>query len=250
MNRVALIICGLALVLSSAQFLRRAEANLADATPAIAPGTITAYGSGTVTSTPDSARLYFTVITRQKSAAGARAENARVAGQAQAALLNLKLPDLKAKTRDSRLSIDRDETDKARIVGYTALQTFSVVVKVADPETLGSTAARVLDVALENGVNSGGDVEFFKADETDLQRQAMTKAVEDGIANARAYAKGANLTPTGIVEITPVPWGNAFGGMQGGGIQGGFGGGIAGGAPSFAAGDWKVTQQVRVVMKY
>ena len=102
-------------------------------------------------------------------------------------------------------------------------------------------------------MNSGGNIEFFKADDSEMKRESMTKAVEDGIVNARAYASGAKLTTVGVVEISGQNdffWGNqSWGGFNGGfGFQGGFGG--AGAAPSFVAGDWKVSSQVRVVMRY
>ena len=87
-----------------------------------------------------------------------------------------------------------------------------------------------LGVAIENGMRlaldqaggklGGRDIEFFKADDSEMQRQAMTKAVQDGIANAQAYAAGAKLTTVGVVEISGQNdlWGNPFGG--GGGFQG------------------------------
>jgi len=139
-----------------------------------------------VTGKPDSARVWFEVVTKSKTVAAAREENARVVGQVQAALLALKLADLKSKTRDSSVSINYDDRDKFRVVGYEVRQSFTVLVKEADPEKLGTTAARILDVGLQHGVNSGGNIEFFKADESEMKRESMTKAVEDGIAAAQA----------------------------------------------------------------
>jgi uncharacterized protein YggE len=217
---------------------------------ATSKGTITAEGSATVTGKPDSARVYFEVITRAKTVAAAREENARVVGKVQSALQALKLPDFKSRTRESNLSIKYADRDETRIESYEIRQTFSVLIKEADPEKLGVTAARILDVGLENGVNSGGRVEFFKADDTEMKRAAMTKAVEEAVANARAYAAGANLKPLGVAEITEQNWGSPFGGLSNGlGFQGGSGRGV-GGLPTFVAGDWAVSCQVRVVLKY
>src|SRR5262249_32788051 len=131
------------------------------------------------------------VVTKAKTVVAAREENARVVAQVQTALLALKLADLKSKTQDSSVSITYDNYDKTRVVGYEVRQSFSVLVKESDPEKLGATAARILDVSLQHGVNSGGNIEFFKADDAEMKRESMTKAVEDGIANARAYAAGA-----------------------------------------------------------
>jgi uncharacterized protein YggE len=248
-----LLFGGVAVAVSVAIFFLRGQANQAAPEPTTPQRTITAIGSGTVTGKPDSARLYLGVVTNAKTVAAAREENARVVRQVQAALLALKLPDLKSKTRESNVSIKYDYEDKSRVVGYEVRQFFTVLVTETDPDKLGTTAARILDVALLQGVNSGGEIEFFKADDSEMQRQAMTKAVENGIANAKAYAAGANLKPVGIMEISgqnDFLWGNpSGGGFNGGfGMQGGFGGG--GAAPSFVAGDWKVSSQVRVVMRY
>ena len=253
MNRRALLIGGVVIVGSTAMFLLRGQANQLAPEPSTPQRTITAIGSATVTGKPDSARVYLEVVTKSKTVAAAREENARVVGQVQAALLALKLADLKSKTRHSSVSITYEDFEKLRIAGYEVRQSFTVLVQEADPEKLGTTAARILDVGLQNGVNSGGNIEFFKADDSEMQRQSMTKAVEDGIANAQAYAVGAKLRTVGVVEITPqndYSWGNQWsGGFNGGfGFQGGVGG--AGGAPSFVAGDWKVSSQVRVVMRY
>ena len=256
MNRKALVIGCVVVVGSAALFLLRGQANQVATDTPTPPRTITANGSATVTGKPDSARVYFEVNTKGKTVVAAREENARVVGEVQAALLALELADLKSKTRESRVSINYDDHDKFRIVGYEVRQAFTVLVKEADPEKLGTTAARLLDVGLQHGVNSGGDIEFFRADDSEMRRESMTKAVENGIANARAYAVGAQLTPTGVVEISGHDsyWGNQWNGGFLGGFNGGFGalGGVGGpgSAPSFAAGDWKVTSQVRVVMKF
>ena len=237
----------------TAMSLFQSHANQGVGEAATSKGTITAEGSATVTGKPDSARVYFEVVTTAKTVAAAREENARIVGKVQSALLALKLPDLKSRTRESRLSIHYAERDQSRIEGYEVRQAFSVLIKEADPEKLGVTAARILDVGLENGVNRGGEVEFFKADDSEMKRTAMTKAVEDAIANALAYAAGANLKTIGVAEITEQNWRSPFGGLSNGlGIQGGAGGGVGGGAPvpTFVAGDWAVSCQVRVVLRY
>lgn len=256
MNRKALLIGGVVVVFT-AMILLRGQANQAAPEPVTQQRTITAIGSATVTGKPDSARIYFEVVTKAKTVVAAREENAKVVGRVQAALLELKLADLKSRTRESSVIINYDAYDKFRLVGYEVRQSFTVLVKERDPEKLGITAARILDVGLQHGVNSGGNIEFFKADDSAMKRESMTKAVEDGVANARAYAAGAKLTTIGVVEIcgqNDSLWGNQFwggfnGGFNGGfGFQGGFGG--PGVAPSFVAGDWKVSSQVRVVMRY
>jgi uncharacterized protein YggE len=209
--------------------------------------TISAIGQATVIGKPDSARVYFGVITKAETVAAARAENLRIIGRVQKALLALKLPDLKTGTRESRVSINYEDRQETKVAGYTVQQSFTVLINDSDPVSLGKTATRILDAGLQNGVNSEGHVEFFNADDSELRRQAMTKAVEDGLANARAYAAGAKVKITGVVDISGQ---DGYFGGGGHGFQGGGGFGGSGGQPSFAAGVWKVPSRVRVVCRY
>lgn len=231
--------------------LLQGRANTEDPAHALQPRTITVEGTGTVLGKPDSARIFLTVVTTGKTVAGVREENSQVVGRVQAAILALKLPDLKSRTRDSSLSIEYADRDRLRIAGYQMRHSFSVVVTEPDVEKLGQTAARVLDVGLENGVNSGGSVEFFKADDSTMKRLSMTKAVEDALANAQAHATGANVKLTNVLQITNVDaeLRDRFGGWNSRlGVQGGIGGG--GEVPSFATGDWAVSSKVRIVVGY
>jgi uncharacterized protein YggE len=248
MKRLALLVGSLFVIVMTCVVLVRAQANQAEPAPVVTPQrTITAIGSATVTGKPDSARVFFGVTTNGKTVAAAREENARVVGQVYRALLALKLLDLKTRTTDSRVSISYAENDRSRVVGYAVRQSFTVLVKESDSEKLGKTAERVLDAGLQNGVNSDGYIEFFKADDSELRRLAMSKAVEDALANAQAYAVGAKVKTLGVVDIAGQDGyfeQTGFGGQFGGG----FGG--TGGAPSIVAGDWKVPSRVRVVCRY
>jgi uncharacterized protein YggE len=191
--------------------------------------------------------VYFGVITRGKTVPAAREENARIVAKVQKALLALNLADLKSRTVETKISITYATNDRSQIVGYEAQQSFTVLIKESDPEKLGKVAGRILDAGLQNGVNSEGEIEFFKADDSELRRQAMTKAVEAGLANVQAYAAGAKVKSFGVVEIAGDDWYGQPGGF-GGQFGGGFGGG--GDAPSIVAGDWKIRSQVRVVCRY
>jgi uncharacterized protein YggE len=251
MNRVALLVGGSMVAVLSCIFLMRGHADQPEAAPLTPQRTITADGSATVVTTPDSARVFLGVITSGKTVAAARAENSQIVAKVQTALLALKIADLKSRTRNNEVSILYDDKNKHEIVGYSCVQSFSVLVKEADPEKLAAFAGRILDAGLQNGVNSQGSIEFFKEDDTEMRRQSMTKAVEDAIANANAYAAGAKLKNLSVVQISEHGSHGSFGG-QFGGIQGGFNGGFGGGgaAPGIVAGNWNVTRKVQVVFRY
>lgn len=254
MNRYVLLVSSTVAFIAVGFFLGQSRGSQAPGVDtAKSTGTIEAVGSATVSGKPDSARLYFGVVTQNNELVVARQENGRAVEKIQSAIRALKLSELKAKTRDLSISALHDENDKNKVVGYEVRQVFSILVFEPDTEKLGAVAAKVYDIAIQNGANARGDVEFFKGDDTDMQLHAKTKAVENAIANAQAYAQGATVRTTGIAQISENDnrwsWGGFGGGFNGGlGALGGAGG--ASPTPAFIAGNWQVTSQVRVVMKY
>lgn len=225
-----------------------------DAGETVPPRTIQAFGTATVAAEPDSARLYFAVSTRGETPTEAREENARRMAAVRNALLDLKLPGLKTKTRDvtvARVYGEAPEEGGTRpLVGFDVAHEFTILIEEDDLEQLNTATGKVLDTALENGVVSTRSVSFFKKDMTALARQAMSEAVEDALDNARAFAKGANVTVTDVVVIdggeqTRIP--SYYGGQQG--QQGGFGG-SAGLSTSFLAGKSQISCDVHVTCRF
>lgn len=217
--------------------------------------TIVASGSGTILTRPDSVRIYLGVVTESKTVSAAREENARAVAKVQDAVVALKLPDLKAKTRDTDVSIvkrrarrdllDDDDGNQA-IAGYRVSQAFSIVFQSNSVDELAAAAGRILDAALQNGVNEHGDVHFFLADDSGLQREAKTKAVEDAVANAKALAAGAHVKVIEVIEVE-----DSHRSSRNDFIMGSQGAISRRDTESgFAAGDWSITTNVRVVCRY
>ncbi|MBT4865092.1 MAG: SIMPL domain-containing protein [Planctomycetaceae bacterium] len=215
-------------------------------------------------SSPDSVRLFLEVITTGKTLASAREENASRVNKVREALVALKLNDLKSKTRDVDVTLVHAEgndggngvfdqrTEPDTVIGYTVTHSFTVLIKESDPDSLNVAAGRVLDTALESGVNRVWNVSFFKEDSSAMRRQAMSEAVENAIANARAYAGGANVQVADVLVINgdiDSMYPSQGGGQQG--QQGGFGGSMGLGVQtSFLAGQWDVTCNVRVICRF
>jgi uncharacterized protein YggE len=169
---------------------------------------INAAGTATIRTDPDAARLYFTVSTMAATLKSARAENGAAFNKVNVALQGLKIPELKLKTAD--LGVDlvynhREGEKEPTLQGYRVTHEFTVLLTHADKEKLAENAGRVLDAALENGVNVVRRVVLFKKDETELRRQALSKAVEDAIANAQALGAGAKVQIADTVEIGGTP---------------------------------------------
>ena len=72
----------------------------------------------------------------------------------------------------------------------------------------------------------------------------MRKAVEDAIANAEAYAAGAKVRISGVVDIKVLDGDSDRFGVQA------QGSGNRGGERCLAAGAWQVSSMVRVVCRY
>ena len=92
------------------------------------------------------------------------------------------------------------------ITGYRVSNTFTVLVEDDDPVKLGVLAGRVLDAALESGATSVQQITFLsKEGMTPARRKALTQAVEDALANAKALAAGARKDHVEVVSIDEQP---------------------------------------------
>lgn len=198
--RQTLIASGLAGVILLAGMVLLRGQNVASAPGAAAeakkePHVLRTSGSATVRVKPDAARVFFGVQTSAATIKEARLENNNRVRKVMEALTALKIPDLKSKTSDVQVDILYGRTDGQQlppIVGYRISNTFTVLVQDEDQAKLGTLASRVLDAALENGANSVQQIAFLsKEGMNQARRKALTMAVEDALANAKALAAGA-----------------------------------------------------------
>lgn len=221
------------------------------------PRIVTATGSAIVGVDPDSARLFFEVSTSGKTPTAARKENAKRVDAVRTAILALKLPDVKTKSTSVYVSKKygepNNEDGPRPLIGYQVSHSFTILIKEPSVLRLNASASSVLDTALEHGVSESRSVSFFKEDTKEFERQAMTKAVENAIANARAFAKGAKFDVVKVAAIygeghDMLP--SHFAGQQG--QQGQFGGRNrdVGVGTSFLAGRSQITCTVQVACRF
>jgi uncharacterized protein len=246
-SRLVLIV--LAVALGGAVALRGGRA-LAQG-PAAAEGkrTISTSGSSTVRVHPDSGRVFFGIQTLASTVKGARADNSAKTEKVLAALGALKFPDLKMKSSDVRVDLvqSQERNDQLpRILGYRVTHSFTVLAQNQDPEKLSAMTNRILDTALDNGANIVEQVVFFKQDDRDARREALSKAVQDATANAEALAAGAKRPLGETVQISGAPQ-YFYGGRQMAQTNGAFTGG---GETPLVAGDLEVTCQVSVTCAF
>jgi len=173
------------------------------------PRKIHTSGSATVRVKPNRARLYLAVEATEKTVKSARAANKKYVESIIASIQGLKIADLKMKSTNVDMSIihakDEKQTKLPEILGYRVTYTFTVLVSNDDTEKLAATAAKVLDTALENGANFVQQITFFRDDLTEARRQALTKATEEAVANAKALATGAKRTISDVIVIDGNP---------------------------------------------
>jgi uncharacterized protein YggE len=157
---------------------------------------VTTSGSATIRIKPDSARVFFTVETYAEQIRDARADNAQKTRKILDAIKALKLPNLKTKSDNVNVDLvrsqDRTPTTLPKLLGFHITNSFTVLVENEDAVKLGTFASQILDAGLENGATGVSRIMFFKKNEEGVRREALTKAVEDAMTNARALARGAD----------------------------------------------------------
>jgi uncharacterized protein len=172
------------------------------------PRKLTTSGVATIRVKPDSARVFFGVQTMAPTIKQAREESSQKVTKVLGALSALQIPDLKMKTSDVNVELvqsTRSDNKLPEILGYRLTNSFTVLIKGNDPQKLGTTAGHVLDTALENGANLVQQIVIFKEDSTEAKRQALAKAVQEAIANARALARGAETAILDTINIDGQP---------------------------------------------
>jgi len=169
--------------------------------PYYTPRTISTSGEARIWIEPDRARVYLGIETMGETVDMARNENAAKMSTVMAALKRLKIGGMLIKAPSYDVSLVKEpEYDATRagrlpkIIGYKVTQEFTVLLENKDMLVLSEGASRVVDTALNNGVNIIERVEFFKEDDSEHKREAMRLAVKDAISNARAMADAAGVS--------------------------------------------------------
>jgi len=212
--------------------------------------TINASGAATIRIKPDSARVFFGVQTIGKTVKEAREENSAKTKAVLDALKNLHIKDLKMKTSNVNVDLLQSHPGEAisQIVGFRLTNSFTVLITDQDAAGLSSKASQVLDTALEAGANQVQQIVFFVRNEEEVTRQALTKAVEDALANAQALAAGAKVTIRDTVAISGQPEYYRYGGQM---TQNSMPvGGLGGSETPVVAGDLEISCRVNIECRY
>lgn len=154
------------------------------------PRTAAVTGQGEVSAEPDLAHVTLGVESRKPTMAEARAEVAATVDRVLALTKSLKIdPKLVNATRvQVQPEYSWNEKDRKRILlGYMVSR--QVDVELRDLEQLGTLLERAVDA----GVNQVNDPVLDSSKRKDLEREAMTRAVQDARLNAETLARAAGV---------------------------------------------------------
>ena len=152
------------------------------------PRTVNVSGMAEVSAEPDIARVTLGVESRKPTMEAARAEVAATVDRVLALARELKIDPKQVNA--TRVQVQPEyrwnENDRERVLlGYMVGR--QVEVELKDLDKLGALLERAVDA----GVNQVGDPMLDSSRRKDLEREAMTKAVEDARLNAEALARAA-----------------------------------------------------------
>lgn len=166
---------------------------------------ITVVGTGSVTTTPDTAEWSFGVQTSAETAEAALSANSQAMKQVVDALRDAGIAGDDLQTE--QVSVwPRTSDDGLSIVGYDASNTVRATIR--DLDRAGAT----VDAAVAAGANQVYGPTLTVSDADDQYRAAVDAAFDDARARAEAIAEKASLTlgaPVAIVEGgggMPVPY--------------------------------------------
>ena len=165
----------------------------ADTAAATAPQ-ITVTGSGSVSTTPDTAVWTFSVTTRAATARDALRGNGNEMRKVVAALkaAGIKAADL----RTAQVSLGaRSNSDGTAVIGYDASNSVTARVRTA------ASTGDIVDAAVEAGADGVSGPQFQVSNENALYRQALQAAFDDARAKATRLAQAGGLSLGKAVTI-------------------------------------------------
>lgn len=165
-------------------------------------------GLGEVRVRPDSLSVDVGVDTRAATLEQARSQAAAGLVSVLDAIRALDVPGLAIETRALSVSpvyASSREDKPPRIVGYAASHRVSITIANAPVEELGERGARVIDAALMAGANNVGSLQFFVADPTAAEDDALADAVRNAARDADIIARTAGVSLGGLLAVEETP---------------------------------------------
>ena len=160
---------------------------------------LTVSGTGTVTVAPDQAVVNLTVVTMAATAQAAQEENARQTNTAVAALLKLGLTRESIQTSGYSIWPEynySEKRDKPEIIGYRAHNQMHVTVTNLD------LVGKVIDTAIQAGVNQVESVYFTRKDASEAGLEALRKACLEARRKAETIAGALGVSLGTVMSVS------------------------------------------------
>ena len=155
---------------------------------------MTVIGEGQISVQPNNVQLQFAVITEGTSVTETQQENARIMNHVIQALLSLNIPREDIQTVTYNVIPNYDFIEGKQIFrGYEV--TNAITLKIRDISQVG----RIIDIAVQNGVNRVSAIQFSIEDEDAYYQQALHLAFQN------AQQKAKTLAETMHLPYTPYP---------------------------------------------
>ena len=160
------------------------------------PPSIVTSGEGSVKVTPDQAWVRIGAESRSKNSKEAQQRNAEVMIAVQQKIAALGIPKDAVKTVGIDLQPEFDYNNgRQTLRGYVARNT--IEVRIDDFSKVGD----VLDAAVSSGATNVHGLRFDVKNRTNVEEQALQRAVRDGLAKARTIAGAAERGVDRIIRI-------------------------------------------------
>lgn len=159
--------------------------------------TISVSGSGSVKVPADTARLTFSVITKEATALNSVQNNAVRMNKVYDALKNAGIPDTSISTSNYSLYQESVYKDGKREPGLYVTSN-NIVVILDDVEKSGF----VIDTAISAGVNRMNGISFFVKDSNAALNEARVLAFKQAKEKAELYAKEAGCKLGRVLSIS------------------------------------------------
>ncbi|HOQ17165.1 MAG TPA: SIMPL domain-containing protein [Defluviitaleaceae bacterium] len=162
---------------------------------------ITVRGEGVIKVKPDMAYITLGVRTENKDAKQAQKENANKMNQVIAAVKNMGIDEKDIQTSGYSVYPQYDYESKTgeRIVGYTVTNTISVTVRDI------SKVGELLDLAVKEGANLSGGIQFSVSDTEKYYNEALKQAIKNAQGKAAAIGEALGVVikaPVSVVETS------------------------------------------------
>jgi len=159
---------------------------------------LTVTGQGEIKVKPDTAVLTIGVVTEDKSSQNAVRANAEASQKVQAAIKGTGIAEKDIQTSNYSVQpvYEADHPGRrATIVGFRVYNQVRVTIREI------AKLSSVIDAATEAGSNTIEGINFTKENQTEVENEALAKAVLDARRKADQLAKAADIEIRGVWEI-------------------------------------------------